>query len=90
MPSMQALERDQALAKPAFRILSEKFGEKVLRATDYRGDLALTVAPSVWQAAARTLRDHPELAYKLFLDLCGVAYPNDESRADRFEVALHL
>ena len=53
MPSMQALERDQALAKPAYRILAEKFGEKVLRATDYRGDLAITVDRSAWKEAAR-------------------------------------
>ena len=90
MPSMQALERDQALAKPAYRILAEKFGERILRATDYRGDLAITVDRSAWKEAARTLRDHPELDYKLFLDLCGVDYLNDESRPDRFEVALHL
>ena len=29
--------------KPAYRILSEKFGEKVLRVTEFRGDLAITV-----------------------------------------------
>jgi len=90
MPSMQALERDQALKNPAYRILAEKFGEKVLRVTEYRGDLAITVDRSAWKEAARTLRDHPELDYKLFLDLCGVDYLNDESRPDRFEVALHL
>ena len=87
MPSMQALERDQALKKPAYRILTEKFGEKILRVTEYRGDLAITVDLSAWKEAARTLRDHPELDYKLFLDLCGVDYLNDESRPDRFEVA---
>src|SRR6187399_1725492 len=90
MPSMPALERDQALTKPAYRILFEKFGEKVLRVTEYRGDLAITLAPSVWKEAARTVRDHPELDYKLFLDLCGVDYLNDETRPERFEVALHL
>ena len=90
MPSMPALQRDQALAKPAYRILSEKFGEKVLRVTEYRGDLAITVDRSAWKEAARTLRDHPELDYKLFLDLCGVDYLNDESRPLRFEVVLHL
>ena len=34
MPSMPALERDQALNKPAARILLEKFGEKVRRVTE--------------------------------------------------------
>ncbi|MEO8359580.1 MAG: NADH dehydrogenase (quinone) subunit D [Vicinamibacteria bacterium] len=90
MLSMPALEGEVALSKPAYRILSEKFGEKILRATDYRGDLAITVAGSAWKEAARTLRDHPELDYKLFLDLCGVDYLNDDSRPLRFEVVLHL
>ena len=34
------------------------------------------------------LRDHPELDYKLFLDLCGVDYL-DATRDDRYEVVLH-
>ena len=90
MPSLMALEREKALQRPAYRILTEKFGEKVLQVSEYRGDLAITLNPSAWKEAARTLRDHPELDYKLFLDLCGVDYLNDESRPLRFEVALHL
>ncbi len=90
MPSLVALDREQALAKPAYRVLAEKFGEKVLHVSDFRGDLAITVDRSAWKEAARTLRDHKELDYKLFLDLCGVDYLNDESRPLRFEVALHL
>ena len=90
MPSLVALDREQALAKPAYRVLAEKFGENVHQVSDFRGDLAITVDRSAWKEAARTLRDHPELDYKLFLDLCGVDYLNDESRPLRFEVALHL
>ena len=90
MPNLPALERDLALQKPAYRILSEKFGDKVLHVSDYRGDLAITVAPSVWKEAARTIKEHADLDYKLFLDLCGVDYLHDESRADRFEVVLHV
>ena len=37
----------------------------------------------------RLLRDHPELDFKLFLDLCGVDYL-DRTRDDRFEVVLHV
>jgi NADH-quinone oxidoreductase subunit C/D len=85
-----ALPREKALDKPAYRILSEKFGDKVRFVSDFRGDLSITVDRSVWRDAARTLREHPELDYKLFLDLCGVDYLEDESRADRFEVVLHV
>ena len=74
MPSMQVLERDQALTKPACRILSEKFGEKVLRVTDYQGDLAITMDRSVVEAKrpdCATIRT----GLQAFLDLCGVDYP---------------
>ena len=39
---------------------------------DFRGDLAITVERDAWVEAATLLRDHPELDFKLFLDLCGV------------------
>jgi NADH-quinone oxidoreductase subunit C/D len=57
---------------------------------DFRGDLAITVARKAWVEAARLLRDHPELDYKLFLDLCGVDYLDREDKDERFEVVLHL
>jgi len=43
-----------------------------------------------WVEAARLLRDHPELDYKMFLDLCGVDYLDKDEREERFEVVLHL
>ena len=43
-----------------------------------------------WVEAARLLRDHPELDYKLFLDLCGVDYLDRDDRPERYEVVLHL
>ena len=48
------------------------------RLDDFRGDLAITVDRRGWVEAARLLRDHPELDYKLFLDLCGVDYLDRE------------
>ena len=43
--------------------------------SDFRGDLAITVDARGLGARRRTLlRDHPELDFKLFLDLCGVDY----------------
>jgi NADH-quinone oxidoreductase subunit C/D len=72
------------------RVLTEALGDRVLEATDFRGDLAITVDRRAWVEAARLLRDRPELDYKLFLDLCGADYLDREDRPERFEVALHL
>jgi NADH-quinone oxidoreductase subunit C/D len=73
--------------KPAARILQERLGSRVRGVEDWRGDLAVTVEPGAWVDAATLLRDHPELDYKLFLDLCGVDHL--EEREDRYEVVLH-
>jgi NADH-quinone oxidoreductase subunit C/D len=78
------------LAKPAARVLSQALGDRLLGITDFRGDLAITVKREAWVEAARLLRDHPDLDYKLFLDLCGVDYLDRDDRGERFEVALHL
>jgi NADH-quinone oxidoreductase subunit C/D len=75
--------------KPAARVLQERFGDKVTAVDDYRGDLAITVDRSVWKDAATLLRDHPELDFKLFLDLCGVDYLENRRDDERFEAVLH-
>ena len=80
----------EVLAKPAARVLSEALGERVLGVTDFRGDLAITVDRRAWVEAARLLRDHPELDYTMFLDLCAVDYLDKEDHPERFEVVLHL
>src|SRR5262245_40307871 len=72
---------------PAARVLREALGERVLAVDEFRGDLAISVAREAWVQAATLLRDHPELDFKLFLDLCGVDYL--EYRDERFEVVLH-
>ena len=90
MASLTATAAPEVLAKPAARVLSEALGERVLALDDFRGDLAITVDRRGWVEAARLLRDHPELDYKLFLDLCGVDYLDREDRRERYEVVLHL
>jgi NADH-quinone oxidoreductase subunit C/D len=78
------------VASPAARVLREALGDRLLKVEEFRGDLALTVAAKAWVEAARLLRDHPDLDFKLFLDLCGVDHLDREDRPERFEVALHL
>jgi NADH-quinone oxidoreductase subunit C/D len=72
---------------PVARVLREALGERVLRVEEFRGDLAVSVSRDAWVQAATLLRDHPELDFKLFLDLCAVDYL--EYRDERYEVVLH-
>jgi NADH-quinone oxidoreductase subunit C/D len=90
MASLAAAAPPEVLAKPPARLLSEALGERVLGIADFRGDLAITVKREAWVEAARLLRDHPELDFRLFLDLCGVDHLDQEDRQERFEVVLHL
>jgi len=90
MASATAAAPPEVLAKPAARILSEKLGDRVLAISDFRGDLAITVARGAWVEAARLLKNHPELDYKLFLDLCAVDHLDRPGHAERFEVVLHV
>ena len=76
---------------PAARVLQAELGPAVTAVTDWRGDLAITVDRGAWVKAATLLRDHPELDYKLFLDLCGVDDLDDDADDyDRYQVALHV
>jgi NADH-quinone oxidoreductase subunit C/D len=90
MASTTAAAPPEVLAKPAARILSETLGDRVLAISDFRGDLAITVARGAWVEAARLLKDHPELDFKLFLDLCAVDHLDRPGHAERFEVVLHV
>jgi NADH-quinone oxidoreductase subunit C/D len=90
MASTTAAAPPEVLAKPAARLLSEMLGDRVLAISDFRGDLAITVARSAWVEAARLLKDHAELDFKLFLDLCAVDHLDRPGHAERFEVVLHV
>jgi NADH-quinone oxidoreductase subunit C/D len=76
-------------SNPAARILAQGLGDRVHAVTEFRGDLAISVDRRAWLDAARMLREHPELDFRLFLDLCGVDYLDRDDRPERFEVVLH-
>jgi len=90
MASATALAPPEVLAKPAARVLSETLGDRVLSVSDFRGDLAITVTRGAWVEAARLLKDHRELDFKLFLDLCAVDYLDKPGYPERYEVVLHV
>ncbi len=87
--TLEAPAAPKGSSSPAVRILKERFGQQLRGVAEFRGDLAITLERSAWVEAARTLREHPELDFKLFLDLCGVDYLDQDERVDRFEVVLH-
>tara|TARA_A100000171_G_scaffold39715_1_gene39569 strand:+ start:210 stop:833 length:624 start_codon:yes stop_codon:yes gene_type:complete len=52
-----------------------------------RGELCIEVSPKDFLQTLILLRDHPDLAFRQLVDICGVDYPD---RAPRFEVVYHL
>ncbi len=76
--------------RAAVRVLREQLGDGVRAVTDWRGDLSIEVAPKAWVQAATLLKHHPDLDFKLFLDLCGVDHLDRDERAERYEVVLHV
>jgi NADH-quinone oxidoreductase subunit C len=58
-----------------------------------RGEITGTVAATDYLAAARTLRDHPQLKFEQLIDLCGMDYSswrNEPWEGRRFCVVSHL
>ncbi len=90
MASSAPTAAPEALARPAARVLGEALGERLIGVSEFRGDLAISVERRAWLEAVRLLRDHPELEFRLFLDLCGVDYLGRDDAAERYEVVLHL
>src|SRR6476646_1783555 len=67
--------------------LKAKFGDAILETHSNFGDDTALVAPERWQEICRFLRSDPQMAFDMFVDLCGVDYPE---REPRMEVVLHL
>jgi len=58
-----------------------------------RGELTVTVAAADYHDVAKTLRDHPELAFEQLIDLCGVdyaSYKDVEWEGPRYCAVSHL
>lgn len=51
------------------------------------GEVTLRVAAEALQKVLIVLRDHPDLAFRQLVDICGVDYPE---RSHRFEIVYHL
>jgi len=67
--------------------LKAKFGDAVLETHSAFGDDTALVMAERWKEICEYLRKDPALDFDMFIDLCGVDYPD---RLPRMEVVLHL
>ncbi len=75
------------MSEIALSRLKETFGEAILETHSYLGDDTAVVAPEQWRNVCRFLREDSVLQFDMFIDLCGVDYPD---REPRMEVVAHL
>lgn len=75
---------------PATRLLQslqDGLGQKIVAGRSERGEVTLEVASASIPEVMLHLRDHPDMLFKVLVDVCGVDFPD---RAERFEVVYHL
>jgi NADH-quinone oxidoreductase subunit C len=75
------------VSKAVLAALRDRFASAIVETHSNLGDDTAVVEPSRWREIAQFLRSDPRMAFNLFIDLCGVDYPD---RDPRFEVVLHL
>ncbi len=67
--------------------LKERFGAGVIDTHSDFGDDTALIEPNVWKNVCTFLRDDAGCQFDMFIDLCGVDYPDRERRV---EVVVHL
>jgi len=78
--------------------LENALGDALLQSIVRLGELTLVIKPQQYEAAMRTLRDHPDCRFEQLIDLCGVDYSgygdgagfNQSGEGARFAVVVHL
>jgi NADH-quinone oxidoreductase subunit C len=73
--------------------LESALGSKLKKLERARGEISVTVHASVYEDAARVLRDDPSLAFAQLVDLCGMDYSDWRNEAwdgARYAVVSHL
>ncbi|RZS58479.1 NADH-quinone oxidoreductase subunit C [Sphaerotilus mobilis] len=73
--------------------LQRVLGDRAAQLVRERGELTLTINHLVYADVARTLRDHPELAFEQMIDLCGMDYSGYKDGAyegPRYAAVSHL
>jgi NADH-quinone oxidoreductase subunit C len=73
--------------------IENALGDALLQSFVRLGELTLIVKPQQYEAAMRSLRDHPDCRFEQLIDLCGMDYSGYGDGAwegPRFAVAVHL
>lgn len=76
------------MSERVLTVLKEKFGDSIVETHSQFGDDTAVVAPTLWKEVCAFLESDPQMAFDMFVDLCGVDYPTREE--GRFELVLHL
>ena len=84
-PELATPSNPLAAATTAF--LRERFADAVLDASEYRGEMTITVRPERIAEVCRALRDEPHLAYNYIADITAVDWLE---RDPRYDVVYHL
>ncbi|MBS0197172.1 MAG: NADH-quinone oxidoreductase subunit C [Planctomycetes bacterium] len=79
------------LDHPMFKVVKEAFPSKRFRATEFRGQSTLIVAPADLHEVLKFLRDDERCKYNFLSDVAGVDYLNYPTRTlGRFAVVYNL
>ena len=73
--------------------LERVLADRLVSLVRARGELTVTVKAADYLSVAKTLRDHPDLAFEQLIDLCGVDYSDYRDGAHegpRYAVVSHL
>jgi NADH-quinone oxidoreductase subunit C len=77
--------------------LENALGDALVQSFVRLDELTLVVRPQQYEAAMRTLRDHPDCRFEQLIDLCGMDYSDygdgagfDQGDGARFAVVVHL
>jgi NADH-quinone oxidoreductase subunit C len=77
--------------------LENALGDALVQSFVRLDELTLVVRPQQYEAAMRTLRDHPDCRFEQLIDLCGMDYSDygdgagfDQGGGARFAVVVHL
>jgi NADH-quinone oxidoreductase subunit C len=85
--SQETVEISEALQTVSAK-LEEKFGERLLESSHFRGELTYTVALEDYVEVAQFCRDSPDLSFERLDCLLGNHFPKRKDTP--FEIVLHL
>jgi NADH-quinone oxidoreductase subunit C len=83
----QLAERLERVRSAVLPRLQEHFGEEMIKVTEHRGELSITIPREHLIEVIGFLRDEPALAFNMLKDICAVDW---NRRKERFELIYNL